>query len=166
MAMGGGIYNMSSQYEFDKLCLEEQFVQHLYISQKEVTLVLDTIDEPHRSAIIALIYTLAKIYIRADWSKIGRNSRAEDVFQHKIRVAGAERTAREIIECLANKLGLQSIAIPSKVFDVLIVDSDYLKQMLRHQGGGIFLSRKAMELSLILKQRNKQEAKKYANSKN
>jgi hypothetical protein len=164
--MGGGFYKMSSEYEKERLEKELQFVERLFSEQKDITLVLESKDEEHRGSIKMLIYILAKIYLRADWSKIGRNSRAEDVFQHKIRVAASQRSVIEIIECLANKLGLQSIAVLSKVFDVLIEDSDYLKNLLRHSGGGIFLSRKSMELAIIIKKKNIEEAKKNGSHKN
>jgi hypothetical protein len=115
---------------------------------------LDTRDEPKRAIFEAAIYWLAKIYLRADWRKIARNPNVhrENVFEHVIKAAGAQSNIRRVNDRMCEDLGLQSVEIPTAVFDFLECNKRVTLQSLRKEP--VYFSLKAMELAdQLIKQR-------------
>lgn len=56
------------------------------------------------------VATLLKlVYDAANWKRIGRNSKKEDVFSHKIKAASHQQTIPRFMEKLCYSLGVQSV---------------------------------------------------------
>jgi len=143
---------LSSDKELDYLEKEKEYVEKLIMEEK-ITFPLDQGEkiETYRN----LAYLLAKIYWRADWSKIAKSKkiRAEDVFQHRIKVAGAVQSIPRFVDKLCNLLSLQNVAISSKIIDELEKEQKETKRILREES--IYISRKAIELAKLLREARK-----------
>lgn len=119
-------------------------------AQPEHTLGLSPRDEPNRDAYELAIYWLAKVYMRADWAKIARSKNVyrEDVFEHKVKAALSQPNIRRVNDKLCQDLGLQSVAVPTKVFDDLERHSKSLLNQMRREV--IYFTLKAMELADVM----------------
>lgn len=143
---------MSSDQELNYLEKEKEYVKQL-IKEKKIAFPLDQGQKVETYQNIS--YLLAKIYWRADWSKIAKSKkiRAEDVFQHKIKVAGAMQSIPRFVDKLCNLLSLQNVAISSQIIDELEIEQKETKRILREES--IYISRKAIELAKLLKEARK-----------
>jgi len=143
---------LSSDQELNYLEKEKEYVKQL-IKEKKIAFPLDQGQKVETYQNIS--YLLAKIYWRADWSKIAKSKkiRAEDVFQHKIKVAGAMQSIPRFVDKLCNLLSLQNVAISSQIIDELEIEQKETKRILREES--IYISRKAIELAKLLKEARK-----------
>jgi len=131
------------QYENEWNLIQKHF-------QSDLRLGLDTKDEDKRSCFEAMIYWLAKIYMRTDWAKIAhsKNVFRENVFEHVIKAAGSQPNIRRVNDRLCEDLGLQSLAICTKIFDFLEEHKRVCLQSLRKEP--VYFSLKAIELAEFL----------------
>lgn len=130
----------------NKLTLENELVnvRGWFVTNQ---LGLDTAEAPNRELYQLAIYWLAKIYMRADWSKIARSKNVyrDDVFEHRVKAALSQPNIRRINDKLCEMLGLQSVAIPSFVLDELEKDKKTLLRSMRREA--IYFTLKATELA-------------------
>lgn len=140
---------MSSKNDLDKIDKELELLDRWIHEEK----ILFPLDEGETISLYRnTTYLLAKIYWRVDWSKIAksRKIRSEDVFQHKIKVAGAMSSCPRVVDKLCNLLSLQNVAVHSRVIDDLEKDKKGFLRILREES--IYISRKAIELTQLFKQ--------------
>jgi len=119
------------------------------LSRPEHAIGLSARDEPLREMYNLATYWLAKIYIRADWLKIARSKNVyrEDVFDHKVKASLSEPTVRRINEKLCEELGLQSVSVPTSVFDKLETNSRFINNLRREV---VYITLKAMEIADVI----------------
>ncbi len=122
-------------------------VQGLFV--QELPLGLAPNDAPHRAIFELAIYWLAKIYMRVDWKKIVRskNVYSDDVFEHRVKAALSQPNIRRVNDRLCEMLGLQSVAVPARVFDELATNTHVLRYLRREV---VYFTIKATELAHIL----------------
>ena len=135
--------------ETTETVLEKEWKQALNYFSDGLALGLDPKDEVNRSTYQKIIYWLAKVYMRADWSKIARSKNVyrENVFEHVIKAGAGQPNIRRVNDRICCDLGLQSLAIPTMILDELEKNKRIVLQALRKEA--IYYTLKAMELASL-----------------
>ncbi len=145
---------MLNENEYERLKKELILLDH-WVEQQEIVFPLDEGERIETYKYMS--YVLAKIYLRADWRKIAKSPkiRSEDVFQHKLKVAGVQDSIPKFVGKLCNLLSLQNVSLHSSVIDALELDKKRAFATIRDENA-IYISRKAIELSQLLNQAYKE----------